>query len=62
MATADLGAIEICGGLVSLSPLMDLRRALRESIVVSIEIDMEGGRVLTSHAARVLQANIRDQK
>lgn len=43
MATADLGAIEICGGLVSLSPLMDLRRALRESIVVSIEIDMESG-------------------
>lgn len=29
MARADLGAMETCGGLPSLSPLIDLRRALR---------------------------------
>lgn len=40
MATADLGAIDMWG-LFSFSPLMDLRRALRTRMVVSLSFPSE---------------------
>jgi hypothetical protein len=43
IATADLGAMETCGDLLSFSPLIDLRKALNMRMTVSKQVENVGG-------------------